>query len=81
MEMAIAAFQSALGVRTKDAFPQEIKNSEWEAGVLKSLGSAYHSLGQYEKAVDFFQQSLPIYQEIKNGQGEVTVQRTCRRRR
>ncbi|MBD2391857.1 tetratricopeptide repeat protein [Aphanizomenon flos-aquae FACHB-1416] len=37
---------------------------------LISLGNAYDSLGQYERAIAFFQQSLDIFKEIGDIQGE-----------
>jgi tetratricopeptide (TPR) repeat protein len=42
------------------------------AGVLTSLGSAYQSLGQYQIAIDYYQQSLTIYREIGNRKGEAS---------
>ncbi|MEH2141859.1 tetratricopeptide repeat protein [Nostoc sp.] len=38
---------------------------------LTSLGNAYDSLGQYQRAIEFFQQSLDISREIgdRNGEG------------
>jgi tetratricopeptide (TPR) repeat protein len=37
---------------------------------LTSLGIAYDSLGQYQQAIDFFQQSLDIAREIGDHNGE-----------
>jgi tetratricopeptide (TPR) repeat protein len=37
---------------------------------LGNLGLAYDSLGQYERAIDFHQQSLAISREIKDRLGE-----------
>ncbi|MFN5065442.1 MAG: tetratricopeptide repeat protein [Aphanizomenon sp.] len=37
---------------------------------LISLGNAYNSLGQYERAIAFFQQSLDIFKDIGDIQGE-----------
>jgi tetratricopeptide (TPR) repeat protein len=37
---------------------------------LISLGNAYYSLGQYERAIAFYQQSLDIKKEIRDIQGE-----------
>jgi tetratricopeptide (TPR) repeat protein len=34
------------------------------------LGSAYHSLGQYQQAIEFYQQSLAIKREIGDRRGE-----------
>ncbi|WP_353851852.1 tetratricopeptide repeat protein [Microcystis sp. LE18-22.4A] len=43
---------------------REIKDRQGEAASLGSLGLAYRSLGQYPKAIDFYQQSLAIQQKI-----------------
>ncbi|MGI2903741.1 tetratricopeptide repeat protein [Tolypothrix sp. VBCCA 56010] len=40
------------------------------AGILTYLGNAYNSLGQYQLAIDYYQQSLTIYREIGNRNGE-----------
>jgi tetratricopeptide (TPR) repeat protein len=40
------------------------------ADVCNKLGSAYFSLGQYQHAIDFYQQSLEIQREIGNRSGE-----------
>ena len=37
---------------------------------LTSLGNAYHSLGRYEQAISFYQQSLEIQQDIGDRLGE-----------
>ncbi|MBD2215372.1 tetratricopeptide repeat protein [Nostoc linckia FACHB-104] len=37
---------------------------------LTSLGNAYFSLGQYQRAIEFFQQSLNIFREIGDRKGE-----------
>jgi tetratricopeptide (TPR) repeat protein len=37
---------------------------------LMNLGNAYHSLGQYTEAITFLEQSLVIYREIQDKQGE-----------
>jgi len=37
---------------------------------LTSLGNAYKSLGQYERAIAFYQQSLDIFKDIGDIQGE-----------
>ncbi|QSV60968.1 MAG: tetratricopeptide repeat protein [Dolichospermum sp. LBC05a] len=37
---------------------------------LISLGNAYHSLGQYQKAIAFYQQSLDIFKDIGDIRGE-----------
>ncbi|MEI2581654.1 tetratricopeptide repeat protein [Scytonema sp. PRP1] len=45
------------------------ENSEF-AYVLTSLGNAYRSLGQYQIAIDYHQQSLGIFLEIGDRNGE-----------
>ena len=41
-----------------------------EAANLNNLGNAYSKLGQYNKARDFFQQSLAIFKQIGDREGE-----------
>ena len=36
------------------------------------MGNVYHNLGQYERALDFQQQSLALFQEIGNPNGEAS---------
>ncbi|MHC5729836.1 MAG: tetratricopeptide repeat protein, partial [Nostoc sp.] len=42
---------------------------------LTSLGNAYYSLGQYQRAIEFYQQSLEISREIgdRNGEGNSLI--------
>ncbi|HEY9803876.1 MAG TPA: tetratricopeptide repeat protein [Leptolyngbyaceae cyanobacterium] len=47
----------------------ERKNKNYQAS-LTSLGNAYYSLGQYQRAIDFYQQSLEIQREIGDRFGE-----------
>ena len=49
------------------AFPQESRQGEGNA--LGNLGLAYYSLGQYQTAINFHEQSLAIAREIGNRQG------------
>ncbi|MEM8809650.1 MAG: tetratricopeptide repeat protein [Cyanobacteria bacterium P01_G01_bin.38] len=58
-------------INIREAFPQESRLGEGAA--LKSLGLAYHRLGQYEQAIDHLQQFLTISREIGNRQGEGTA--------
>ena len=44
---------------------REIKNRQGEAVSLGNLGNAYHSLGQYAKAIEYHQESLKIKEEFK----------------
>jgi tetratricopeptide (TPR) repeat protein len=48
----------------------KIEDREGEAGSLNILGSAYDSLGQFQKSIDCYQQSLDINQEIGDRKGE-----------
>ena len=43
-----------------------------EGAVLGNLGNAYHSLGEYRKAIDYQEQALAIFVEIgdRRGQGQ-----------
>ena len=52
---------------------REINNPKGEGAALKSLGNAYTALGQYEQAIDHYQQSLSIAREIGNRQGKVNA--------
>jgi tetratricopeptide (TPR) repeat protein len=49
--------------------PKQIQQWEYTAS-LNSLGNAYYSLGQYQKAIAFNQQSLEIQQAISDKNGE-----------
>ena len=44
--------------------------SEGRAAYLSNLGLAYKSLGQYEQAIEFYQQSLEIQREIGDRRGK-----------
>ncbi|MEL0591384.1 MAG: CHAT domain-containing tetratricopeptide repeat protein, partial [Planktothrix rubescens PR222] len=49
---------------------REIGYRQGEAASLGNLGNAYHSLGQYDKAIAFHEQLLEIAREIGYRQGE-----------
>ena len=49
---------------------REMNDRRGEGVALKSLGNAYDNLGQYEQAIDHYQQYLTIAQEIGDRQGE-----------
>ena len=36
------------------------------ATILANLGKAYHGLGQYDRALKYYQQALAIHREIKD---------------
>jgi tetratricopeptide (TPR) repeat protein len=52
------------------AIAREIKDRLGEGASLGNLGSAYHSLGDYAKAIEYHQQRLAIAREIKDRLGE-----------
>ena len=51
---------------------RELGDRQGEAAALGNLGNVYLSLGQYQQAIDFHQQSLDIDQAIENRQGEAS---------
>ncbi|MDX6613027.1 MAG: hypothetical protein QOD75_2213, partial [Blastocatellia bacterium] len=40
---------------------------------LGNLGNAYHRLGRYEKAIEFYEQALAISREVKDREGEGVI--------
>ena len=52
---------------------REIGDRHGEAAALSGLGNAYDSLGQYQQAIDFHQQSLVIEREIGDCYGEASA--------
>jgi tetratricopeptide (TPR) repeat protein len=54
----------------KEWQPSNEDESREFAYVLTFLGNAYNSLAQYQKAIDYYQQSLAIYLEIGDRNGE-----------
>ena len=63
-----AALQIYREIGVREAFPQESRNGEVHS--LGGVGIAYDSLGQYERAIDFYEQSLALAREIGNPSGE-----------
>jgi tetratricopeptide (TPR) repeat protein len=49
---------------------QEIGDRSGIAASFNNLGSAYYSLGEYQQAIEYHQQSLVIAQEIGDRRGE-----------
>ncbi|GCA83308.1 photosystem I assembly protein Ycf3 [Microcystis aeruginosa NIES-2522] len=49
---------------------REIGDRQWETNSLGNLGNAYQSLGQYQKAIGYYQQSLAIARELGDRRGE-----------
>ena len=55
----------------RTTLPQDSRRGE--ANALGNLGIAYYSLGDYERAIDFHQQSLDIAREIGDRLGEANA--------
>ncbi|BAG02494.1 tetratricopeptide protein [Microcystis aeruginosa NIES-843] len=52
-------------------YQQQEEQTNWKYTVsLTSLGNVYNSLGEYQKAIEFHQQSLAIFREIGDRGGE-----------
>ncbi len=66
------AAKKAVGVNTPDiaAIKREIGDRGGEANSYNNLGAVYYSLGEYQKAIKFHQQSLAITREIDDRGGE-----------
>jgi tetratricopeptide (TPR) repeat protein len=56
-EAGLNSWQQALQIY------REIKDTQSEGKALGNLGNAYYSLGNYLKAIDYYQQSLAIAKE------------------
>ncbi|HEY9607970.1 CHAT domain-containing tetratricopeptide repeat protein [Allocoleopsis sp.] len=67
MEAAIQSLQKALTLY------REINDRQGEGSTLLSLGSAYFSLGNYAKALEYNQQRLDLMQKISDRQGEASA--------
>jgi tetratricopeptide (TPR) repeat protein len=52
---------------------REVKNKSKEASILTSLADAYFNQKQYERAIEFYQQALPIAREAKDKFREAKV--------
>jgi tetratricopeptide (TPR) repeat protein len=50
--------------------PRETGDRNGEGAFLIGLGNAYNSLGEYQRAIEFHQQSLEISREIGDIRGE-----------
>ncbi|MEL7477122.1 MAG: tetratricopeptide repeat protein, partial [Cyanobacteria bacterium J06555_12] len=64
-EEALVRFRSD---EIRAAFPQD--GRQGEANALGNLGTAYGELGDYERAIDFYQQTLDIKRELGHRLGE-----------
>ncbi|MEA5530235.1 tetratricopeptide repeat protein, partial [Dolichospermum sp. UHCC 0684] len=52
---------------------KDIGDIRGESNSLNNLGNAYDSLGQYQRAIAFYQQSLDITKEIGDIRGEANA--------
>ena len=52
------------------AIHREIKDRRWEGTDLSNIGVVYSKSGQYQKALESYQQALAIHREIKDRRGE-----------
>ncbi|MBO1062230.1 MAG: tetratricopeptide repeat protein, partial [Aphanizomenon flos-aquae CP01] len=52
---------------------KDIGDIQGESISLNNLGNAYYSLGQYERAIAFYQKSLDIFKEIGDIRGEANA--------
>ncbi|NET57538.1 MAG: tetratricopeptide repeat protein [Symploca sp. SIO2E6] len=62
---AIERFQEALGIA------RELGNQRQEWQSLNQMGLAYRSLGEYQLALDFFEQALVIHQQVSQDTGAI----------
>ena len=69
---ALQSWEQALEIyRSPDvqaALPQESRR--WEGNTLGNLGTAYNDLGDYQQAIDFYEQRLTIARESGDREGE-----------
>jgi tetratricopeptide (TPR) repeat protein len=45
-------------------------NTRWEAETLHQIGAAYFSLSENHRALDYYQQALPLWRALKDSKGE-----------
>ncbi len=45
-------------------------NARWEAENLHQIGAAYFSLSENHRALDYYQQALPLWRTLKDSKGE-----------
>ncbi|NES06633.1 MAG: tetratricopeptide repeat protein, partial [Okeania sp. SIO2F4] len=48
-------------------------NLIWEASTLNNIGGIYSELGEKQKALNYYQQALPLFQQVGNKGGEAGV--------
>ncbi|MBW4563803.1 MAG: CHAT domain-containing protein [Mojavia pulchra JT2-VF2] len=64
LKQAIEKYQEALQLY------RAVGDKVGEATTLKDMGSAYRSLGEYQKALDLFNQSLVLFRSVGDRSGE-----------
>ncbi|HKQ74382.1 MAG TPA: tetratricopeptide repeat protein [Blastocatellia bacterium] len=52
---------------------RDLGDTRGEAVMLNNIGLAYHSLGEEQKAIDFFRQALPLLQAVGDRREETTL--------
>jgi len=52
---------------------KNLKDRQDEGGHLGNIGNAYSDLGQIEEAVEYYQESIAIYKEIKSPNAELYI--------
>jgi CHAT domain-containing protein/Tfp pilus assembly protein PilF len=57
---ALHSYQSALKIYR---FINDLKSKEAEGAILNNIGNVYKDLGQYQKAIEYYQQSVSIFKK------------------
>jgi tetratricopeptide (TPR) repeat protein len=57
-------------LEAQQATYHDLGDRRGEVGALANLGIAYHHLGEVRKAIEFFEQALPVFREIGDRLGE-----------
>jgi tetratricopeptide (TPR) repeat protein len=52
---------------------REVGNRAGEATTLNNIGLVYRSLGELQRALEYYQQALPIRREVGNRAGEAVT--------
>ena len=55
------------------AVAQEAKDGIGEASVLGNIGLVYLDIGQPQRALEYFEQALPLFKQISNKKGEAML--------
>lgn len=59
--------------QTPTVFFLQVGDKTGEATTLNNIGSVYYSLGEKQKALEFYNQALPLFQQVGNKRGEATT--------